>query len=125
MTPLQSKLRGNDGVDRRVLGAVRNDLILWADGYWGATGRDTELKSREDCYTGWFKLDRTAARYLLPLLLPAAVAHLWAAWRPLPALLTKFVGDDMFYYLQIARNIARGAGATFDGETLTNGFHPV
>jgi 4-amino-4-deoxy-L-arabinose transferase-like glycosyltransferase len=33
--------------------------------------------------------------------------------------------DDAYYYLQIARNIAAGHGASFDGETLTNGFHPL
>ncbi len=33
--------------------------------------------------------------------------------------------DDAYYYLQIARNLAAGRGASFDGETLTNGFHPL
>ncbi len=31
----------------------------------------------------------------------------------------------MFYYLQIAKNIAHGYGATFDKITNTNGFHPL
>jgi len=33
--------------------------------------------------------------------------------------------DDAFYYLTIARNIVAGAGVTFDGLSLTNGFHPL
>lgn len=35
------------------------------------------------------------------------------------------IPDDAFYYFQISRNIARGNNVTFDGETLTNGFHPL
>jgi hypothetical protein len=33
--------------------------------------------------------------------------------------------DDAFYYFQIARNVARGAGFTFDGMHGTSGFHPL
>ncbi|HEX6737745.1 MAG TPA: hypothetical protein VF310_05730, partial [Vicinamibacteria bacterium] len=33
--------------------------------------------------------------------------------------------DDGYYYLQIARNVARGAGSTFDGLHRTNGYHPL
>ncbi len=33
--------------------------------------------------------------------------------------------DDAFYYAQIARNIALGAGSTFDGIHETNGYHPL
>jgi len=33
--------------------------------------------------------------------------------------------DDGYYYLQIARNVASGAGSTFDGVNLTNGYHPL
>jgi len=33
--------------------------------------------------------------------------------------------DDGYYYLVIARNIATGHGATFDGLGPTNGFHPL
>lgn len=59
------------------------------------------------------------------VLLAASTAYAWLAWLPLERLVGLFVGDDMFYYLQIARNISRGLGATFDGSTWTNGFHPV
>ena len=33
--------------------------------------------------------------------------------------------DDFFYYAQVARHIAQGAGSTFDGVHLTNGYHPL
>ena len=32
--------------------------------------------------------------------------------------------DDAFYYLQVAKNLAAGAGSTFDGFHVTNGYHP-
>jgi len=33
--------------------------------------------------------------------------------------------DDGFYYLQVARNIARGHGSTFDRVNRTNGYQPL
>lgn len=33
--------------------------------------------------------------------------------------------DDAFYYLRIAQHLAAGSGSTFDGETPTNGYHPL
>ena len=33
--------------------------------------------------------------------------------------------EDGFYYFKIAQNIAQGAGSTFDGVNLTNGYHPL
>jgi hypothetical protein len=33
--------------------------------------------------------------------------------------------DDAYYYFQIAHNIAAGAGSTFNGIDLTNGYHPL
>jgi hypothetical protein len=35
------------------------------------------------------------------------------------------IADDAYYYFTIARNIALGHGATFDGLSPTNGFHPL
>src|SRR5271155_5399745 len=35
------------------------------------------------------------------------------------------VDDDCYYYMKIASNIVAGHGSTFDGEILTNGFHPL
>jgi hypothetical protein len=36
-----------------------------------------------------------------------------------------YVAADTFYYLTVARNIARHGFASFDGQHLTNGFHPL
>jgi hypothetical protein len=33
--------------------------------------------------------------------------------------------DDALYYPEIARNMVSGQGVTFDGSTITNGFHPL
>lgn len=67
---------------------------------------------------------------------PAAVTLLAAAALPacLFILLARFdvdrlfgfsLFDDSFYYFTIARNAASGLGLTFDGQTPTNGFHPL
>ncbi len=43
----------------------------------------------------------------------------------LRAIISHFMVDDSFYYLEIARNISMGKGTTFDGLHATNGFHPL
>jgi hypothetical protein len=58
----------------------------------------------------------TGAGIALRLLLP---------WASEPFLLSYVVSDDAFYYLTIARNVTAGLGVTFDGLTVTNGFHPL
>lgn len=45
--------------------------------------------------------------------------------RPLAELVGLSMPDDAFYYFQIARNVARGIGSTFDGIDPTNGYHPL
>jgi hypothetical protein len=66
--------------------------------------------------------DRRIARALalLAFLTVAVVAPVLDA----KAAATTFF-DDAFYYFQIARNVARGAGFTFDGLHGTSGFHPL
>ncbi len=54
----------------------------------------------------------------------AVLAALTVAIWPLATGLAVTV-EDGFYYLQIASNIARGAGSTFDGLHPTNGYHPL
>jgi hypothetical protein len=39
--------------------------------------------------------------------------------------LFSFAAADTFYYLTVARNVARTGKVSFDGEHLTNGFHPL
>lgn len=36
-----------------------------------------------------------------------------------------FAQDDFYYYLKVAQNLATGHGSTFNGTTLTNGYHPL
>jgi len=45
------------------------------------------------------------------------------AWLPVTTLIPHTLPDDAFIYFVIARNIAAGLGATFDGVKPTNGFH--
>ncbi len=51
--------------------------------------------------------------------------RLFAAWLPASELITRTLPDDAFIYFVIARNLAAGLGATFDGLSPTNGFHPL
>ena len=39
--------------------------------------------------------------------------------------LMAYAQDDLYYYLVAARNLATGHGSTFDGTTMTNGYHPL
>ena len=52
-------------------------------------------------------------------------AYLYLAWQPIEKLLSAFLVDDAFYYFKPASNLAMGLGPTFDGENLTNGYHPL
>ena len=45
---------------------------------------------------------------------------IWTGWCD-----NRVVADDAFYYFTIARHLAAGHGATFDGLAPTNGFHPL
>jgi hypothetical protein len=42
-----------------------------------------------------------------------------------PLYMVDVVFDDTYYYLQVAYNMAGGAGSTFDGITETNGYQPL
>jgi hypothetical protein len=63
---------------------------------------------------------------LFVVLAAAAAVHLAVAVQDFSTLARNgFLYDDSFYAFQIARNIAHGAGATFDGIHATNGFQPL
>jgi hypothetical protein len=62
---------------------------------------------------------------LLAIVVTGLAYRLWRAWEEIPTLIQKITHDDAYYYFQIANNIASGRNVTFDGETLTNGFHPL
>ncbi|HXV14511.1 MAG TPA: glycosyltransferase family 39 protein [Candidatus Krumholzibacteria bacterium] len=63
---------------------------------------------------------------LFVVLAAAAAVHLAVALQDFGTLARNgFLYDDSFYAFQIARNIAHGLGATFDGIHATNGFQPL
>jgi len=51
--------------------------------------------------------------------------RLYISWLDIELLFQKCLVDDAFFYFGIAKNIAAGKGATFDGSIMTNGFHPI
>ncbi len=55
------------------------------------------------------------------------LTSLWFFYTPLrhSGRIMPFVEDDFYYYLKVAQNIAAGRGSSFDGFTLTNGYHPL
>lgn len=59
------------------------------------------------------------------VILVAASLQLILISNPSRFLVGNILPDDAFYYFEIARNIAAGAGSTFDGATPTNGYHPL
>ncbi len=61
----------------------------------------------------------------LILILVVMVVHVSMAVRPPNSVMNWFVADDVFYYFKTAQNIAAGNGVTFDGLSLSNGFHPL
>ncbi len=63
--------------------------------------------------------------WLVALLAVALGLRLAVAWDDLPRLIRDVTSDDAYYYFQIAKNLAAGAGVSTDGETPTNGFHPL
>jgi hypothetical protein len=73
---------------------------------------------------------RAAAQRLVAAAVVAVVAAVYVAElaRILVAdraWLVQRMPDDAFYYMEIGQRVAHGHGATFDGVTATNGFHPL
>lgn len=66
------------------------------------------------------KRARSDAWAILALVLYALGIAAWLLLNGVP--LTR---QDGFYYFEIARNVARGFGSTFDGLHVTNGYHPL
>ena len=56
------------------------------------------------------------------LLVVLETVSIWSA--PRDSVATGFA-DDAYYYFRIARNIVDRGAVTFDGDTPTNGFHPL
>ena len=53
------------------------------------------------------------------------VGSLWILTRGVRFLVVRVVPDDGLFYLVLAKNGLSGAPSTFDGEALTNGYHPL
>lgn len=64
-------------------------------------------------------------RIALAIIGVALLIRLGIACLPVTMLGPWFVPDDAFYYFKISQNVASGVGSTFDGEHLTNGYHPL
>ncbi len=69
--------------------------------------------------------DKRIIAALAVLVILAAAIRVSMALCDMPTLVTKTVSDDSFYYFQVARNAAAGAGVSFDGVEPANGFHPL
>src|SRR5690242_6581016 len=59
------------------------------------------------------------------LILLVVIPHIVLITRPDNGLTKWFTSDDAYYYFKVAQNISEGRGITFDGISLTNGFHPL
>ena len=71
-------------------------------------------------------MKRSTIVLALLLVVAALALHLSVSWQDFSTLAKNgYLYDDSFYAFQIARNIADGQGATFDGHTPTNGFQPL
>jgi hypothetical protein len=68
---------------------------------------------------------RQAWYWAIGVALVAAVPRLLRAWESREEIILRSTPDDAYYYFGIARNIIDGHGASFDGENVTNGFHPL
>ncbi|MBA4419956.1 MAG: hypothetical protein C0391_02300 [Anaerolinea sp.] len=76
---------------------------------------------------GLGKLKLWIRKHWFELLLVATslLAHLYVALSPSRSLLNWYNNDDAYYYFKVAQNIGAGMGSTFDGISLTNGYHPL
>jgi len=59
----------------------------------------------------------------LPIIIASSLIKLALVWTGVCE--RSLLADDAYYYFTIARNMAHGMGPTFDGISLTNGFHPL
>ena len=76
-------------------------------------------------FTDNLKKPSRATIIALFIVVVSLLLRLKLALLPLMDSVGMFLADDAFYYLQIADNIVTGHGVTFDGQIVTNGFHPL
>lgn len=51
--------------------------------------------------------------------------RLWVILQPVETILSRFGSDDLFYFTEVAKNVALGHGLTFDGIHPTTGVQPL
>jgi hypothetical protein len=74
------------------------------------------LKDQASGHRGWLNL----------ILIAVALTAIATVAVPLLShRIMAYYADDFFYYLQIAHNLVEHGRSTFDGTTLTNGYHPL
>jgi hypothetical protein len=81
----------------------------------------SSLQARADRWANTPSLQECADRWAILSLI--AYGFGIAGWLLLSGVHATF--DDGYYYLTIARNLAAGAGASFDGVSVTSGYHPL
>ena len=86
-----------------------------------------ELTSTADEWVFPLKIAEPGRRVWPNLILSAVTltAIAMAALPLFPHRSLAYYVDDFFYYLQIAHNLVDHGRSTFDGTTLTNGYHPL
>lgn len=62
---------------------------------------------------------------IITILVIALVWRLVLVFKSETWLLTNLLPDDAFYYFVLAKNMVANLGSTFDGQELTNGYHPL
>ena len=67
--------------------------------------------------------DSSDIKILLSLIVCLLIFILYVFSVPISQIIF-FFSDDAYYYFKVAQNIVAGAGSTFDGYNLTNGYHP-
>jgi len=70
----------------------------------------------------FFNIEKILKFSLLAVFMASAI---WLIIQPMEVLLGNFLADDAFYYFKPASYLAEGLKPVFDGEHLTNGYHPL
>lgn len=72
-----------------------------------------------------FARNRPFSILVVAIIAAGLALRLAIAWQDLETLALKVVVDDAFYYTLTADRISNGQNISFDGVTLSNGYHPL
>src|ERR1035437_5499882 len=86
------------------------------------TQQKTEVSSMPCEKTGWSSLFSTRVNLVLGMVSALLVVLFGLVFILKPE---NLYVDDSYFYLQVAWNIARGMGSTFNNVMPTNGYHPL